>query len=229
MLRQRHGYAPAAGFSIIELLVSVVLGLILVGAVLALVVSVTRANAETIRATRLTQEMRTLVDVIGREVTRARYLQDPLDNVGSGIAADDRMNVLDDSTAGCLRFAYFDPDPDRNPGTNNPAIRAVAFALRNGALWVDVDQLDPATTPVTPPTCAEALTRLSSPEVNVRRFRAEILDDAVDPVTLELLPGNEDSLLALEIEAGFVDDTSGLNIVRTVTERQRIGSSRVTN
>jgi prepilin-type N-terminal cleavage/methylation domain-containing protein len=260
MLMPRHACSAQRGFSLIELMVSVVLGLLLVAAVLSLVVSVTKTNAETIRSTRLTQELRTLLEVVSREVTRARYIEDPLANVGAGVAADMRMNIIDDGDSvgvdvdndgipvagpgvtnptetaaadaaanGCLRLAYFDPDPDRNPATNNPRIRTVVFASRDGALWVGVSNVATATTPVIPPACANANVRLSSPEVNIQRFVAEVRNDADRDADGELDPGNEDSLIQLEIEGAMVGDTSGLGIVRTVNERFRIGSSRVQN
>lgn len=257
MLTSRHAAPVQRGFSLIELMVSVVLGLLLVAAVLSLVVSVTKTNADTIRSTRLTQELRTLLEVVSREVTRARYIEDPLANVGAGVAADMRMNIIDDGDSvgidvdndgipvlgdapveteaadaaddGCLRLAYFDPDPDRNPATNNPRIRTVVFASRDGALWVGVTNVVTTTTPVIPPACANANVRLSSPEVNIQRFVAEVRNDADRDGDGVLDPGNEDSLIQLEIEGAMVGDTSGLDIVRTVTERFRIGSSRVQN
>ena len=75
MLTSRHAAPVQRGFSLIELMVSVVLGLLLVAAVLSLVVSVTKTNADTIRSTRLTQELRTLLEVVSREVTRAHRYQ----------------------------------------------------------------------------------------------------------------------------------------------------------
>lgn len=250
--------AAARGFSVIEVMVSLVLGLLLIISVLALVVSVMRANTETIRSTRLTQELRTLVEVVSREISRARYVQDPLSNVGAALAADMRLNSIDDGDTvgvdvdndgipapgpgvvaptdasddapnGCLRLAYFDPDPDRNPATNDPRFRTVTFAARNGALWVGVANVATTTDPVVPPTCANANVRLSSPEVNIQRFVAEVRNDADRDADGALDPGHEDSLIQIEVEGAMVGDTSGLNIVRTVSERFRVGSSRVQN
>jgi Tfp pilus assembly protein PilW len=53
-----------AGFSLVELMVAMVLALIVIGAVIALVLSMMRANNQTISATRLTQELRATAALI---------------------------------------------------------------------------------------------------------------------------------------------------------------------
>jgi len=70
------------GFSLIELMVAMVAGLLVSGAAVALIVAMIKSNAETIRATRLTQELRTTAEVIARDLRRARSVQDPIANVG---------------------------------------------------------------------------------------------------------------------------------------------------
>lgn len=66
------------GFNLIELMVALVLGLIVSGAVIAFIAAVLRANSETILSTRLTQELRSVNEVISREVRRARYVEDSI-------------------------------------------------------------------------------------------------------------------------------------------------------
>jgi type II secretory pathway pseudopilin PulG len=96
-----------AGVTLIELMISLVLGLIVTGAVLALVVSIMRSNGETIRATRLTQELRSLSDIMTMEVRRARGLSDPLANVGSGGGAPVSACDIDPvPSATCLQVGY---------------------------------------------------------------------------------------------------------------------------
>ena len=72
MLRKMHSRGKGnAGFSLVELMIAMVVGLIVVGAVLALVVSMIRANNQTIQATRLTQELRATAAVIASEAKLA--------------------------------------------------------------------------------------------------------------------------------------------------------------
>lgn len=61
------------GFSLIELMVALVAGLIVVGAVLTFTVSSLRSNTEYIQATRLTQELRTNLAFATDELRRAGY------------------------------------------------------------------------------------------------------------------------------------------------------------
>lgn len=63
----------AAGFTLVELMISIVIGLIVIGAVIAFTVSTVRAYGENISSTRLTQDLRTSVNVITRELRRAGF------------------------------------------------------------------------------------------------------------------------------------------------------------
>ena len=68
---KRKAAARAGGFTLVELMVAMVIGLIVIGAVTALVLSMVRSNKETIAATRLTQELRATTAVITSELQRA--------------------------------------------------------------------------------------------------------------------------------------------------------------
>lgn len=110
--------SPAAqrGFSLIELMVALVVGLIVAGALLAFTVSSVRANAEYVRAARLTQELRTIGQFVDSELRRAGYDEDSLAYVAGTTATKFSAfsPILLDTTAGanCVIYAY-----DRAPGT----------------------------------------------------------------------------------------------------------------
>jgi len=93
----------AAGFSLIELMVALVVGLIVIGAVLALIVSMIRANNQTIQATRLTQELRATAMVIAADLKRARGVSDPFAAAKVPIADIDTINT---DTPGCIIYGY---------------------------------------------------------------------------------------------------------------------------
>ena len=89
----------ARGFSLVEMMVALALGLIVVTAVLALVLSIIRSNRQTLQSTRLNQELRATLAVIASDLRRARSVEDPLTtallirralcpNVPDGQAAD---------------------------------------------------------------------------------------------------------------------------------------------
>lgn len=96
-----------AGVTLVELMIAMVVGLIVIGAAIALAVSLMKANNDSIRSTRLSQEMRALADVAAMEIRRARSLEDPLANVGLGATAFVTCNAITPSADGkCLTFAY---------------------------------------------------------------------------------------------------------------------------
>jgi prepilin-type N-terminal cleavage/methylation domain-containing protein len=120
-----HAPRRAAGFSLVELMIALVLGLILVGAVLSLVVASMRANAENVQSTRLNQELRALAEIIGREVRRARFHKDAMTNIGRGddaaatydaVTITDRLTAPDNDSDGddattdgdCVLYSYQD-------------------------------------------------------------------------------------------------------------------------
>ncbi|MDR7098093.1 prepilin-type N-terminal cleavage/methylation domain-containing protein [Lysobacter niabensis] len=96
--------ARSRGFSLVELMVAMVLGLIVVGAVIALVLAMMRANTQTLRATRLTQELRATLAVVANDFKRARGVVDPLTEATQ--VTGNQLYVVNTATVGCLRYAY---------------------------------------------------------------------------------------------------------------------------
>lgn len=99
------------GFSLVELMVACALGLIVVSAVIALVLSIIRANNQTIQTTRLTQELRATAAVIAADIKRARGVADPLAAAKQGnpfatISLDGVANPADGSVGSCLSYGY---------------------------------------------------------------------------------------------------------------------------
>jgi prepilin-type N-terminal cleavage/methylation domain-containing protein len=106
MLRHVPRSTAQQGLSLVELMIALVAGLIVSGAAVALVVSIMKSNADTIRATRLTQELRTTAELISRELSRARGVQDPVANVGTPTAAMVNECSTITTTATCIRYGY---------------------------------------------------------------------------------------------------------------------------
>jgi prepilin-type N-terminal cleavage/methylation domain-containing protein len=94
----------AQGFTLVEMMVALVVGLIVVGAVLALVVSIMRSNRQTLQATRLNQELRATLAVIANDLRRARSVTDPLTTAKA--LGGNPFAQVDSSSAGCIRYAY---------------------------------------------------------------------------------------------------------------------------
>jgi Tfp pilus assembly protein PilW len=104
------------GFSLIEMMVALVAGMIVVGAVLAFTVASVRANSDYVKSTRLMQELRNITNFITTELKRAGYDENAMEYVGNPTSTDVSVfaPMLIDTTAGanCIIYAY-----DRDPGT----------------------------------------------------------------------------------------------------------------
>lgn len=104
MLTETSSRRPTRGFSLVELMVALVAGLVVVGAVLALVVAIMQSNRETLQATRLNQELRATLGVIANDVRRARSVDDPL--TVAMAAGGNPFSAVSTATAGCVVYAY---------------------------------------------------------------------------------------------------------------------------
>ncbi|MFC0678905.1 PilW family protein [Lysobacter korlensis] len=139
-----------AGFTLIEMMVAMAIGLIVIGAVTGLVLSIIRSNNETIQATRLTQELRATAAVIMGDIKRAGGVVDPLTAATANAGKPLNPFATISSTAGCLRYAY----------ANGAGGEFHAISVRDGAVFLDAA-----------PTAADATcdggTRLSSSFVTI--------------------------------------------------------------
>ncbi len=158
--------ASQRGVTLIELMVGLIAGLLVSGAALSFVVASLRTNSETISATRLNQELRGVLDVVARDLRRARYTADPIANIGRGeaniVAPYDEVNI----TGSCLRFSYEDPEPFR------------AFYLRQtggrGEIVFAAGAADGG--------CDAAGDPISSPEVDITAFQVVPQGTVVGPL-----------------------------------------------
>lgn len=126
------------GLTLIELMIGMALGLIVIGATIGLALSLMRSNNDSIRAARLTQELRAMGDIVSAEVRRARSLVDPLANVGQGAAAFTTCNAISPglpvapetrNSSSCLVIAY-----QCNPSDGSGQYRMIRLAS-NGLVY----------------------------------------------------------------------------------------------
>ena len=142
----------ASGFSLVEMMIALVAGLIVMGAVLAFTVSSVKANSEFTRSTRLMQELRNVDDYIVDELKRAGYDEDAMGYVASNSATDVSpfSPIYVDTTAGanCVIYAY-DREPG-NPGVidgGSGEIRAIRRVTINGVGVIEVAESTATITP----------------------------------------------------------------------------------
>jgi len=91
------------GFTLIEMMVALALGLVVMTAVLALVLSIIRSNRQTLQATRLNQELRATLAVVASDMRRARGVGDPLT---TALAVGGNPFGAMSANGNCIMYAY---------------------------------------------------------------------------------------------------------------------------
>jgi Tfp pilus assembly protein PilW len=104
------------GLTLVEIMIAMVLGILLMGAVITIFTTTVKSSVENIRMVHLNQELRMLMGLISDELKRAGYSGDPNNH--------DFRNALNwDPGSNCLRYAY-DVNGD---GTLDPNDESFAF------------------------------------------------------------------------------------------------------
>lgn len=104
-----------SGFSLIELMVSLVAGMIVVGAVLAFALSSIRSNSEYVRSTRLTLELRTNLQTAVEDLRRAGFDQNAMKYISrppTFTEASPFSRIFLSTDNDCVIYAYDRADPD---------------------------------------------------------------------------------------------------------------------
>jgi len=173
------------GLSLVELMVALVAGLIVTGAVLAFTLSSLRVNSEYVRSTRLTLELRNSLNFIADELRRAGYNEDAMNYVGrptsytqsSPFAAIQVQNA--GAANGCIVYAYDRGEPGGNAGVVDLArgeIRGIRRRVRDGVGVIEFAESSGTAAPACdgaspdyttyPPTCSSSgWCALSDPRV----------------------------------------------------------------
>jgi prepilin-type N-terminal cleavage/methylation domain-containing protein len=111
--RPRHASAHAQGFTLVELMVSLVIVLIVATVTIKIEANVFESNGRSINMIQLTQQMRSAIQLISRDIRRAGYNDDALARFLStqGISSGIAMGTLDaNGNANCLQVSYDDLD-----------------------------------------------------------------------------------------------------------------------
>lgn len=143
-------FAPSnspRGFSLVEMMVAIVAGMIVSLAVITFMMSSMRSNGEYVQSTRLTQELRNTLDLIVRDVSRAGYNDDALSYVslpntspfapifikdtGSTVTPGTASSYVNADTDGCILYAYDRTHPN---GATAASGTAGAIDVANGEI-----------------------------------------------------------------------------------------------
>lgn len=221
------------GFGLIELLISIVIGLIVVAGITSLVVATLRANTDNLQMTRLTQEMRGVTQLVTRDLRRAGFDRTAIRDFGTGgqtnnafmgINAFDDSNTEKDLSAGfdstaaeratCILFSYdADGDGDAQPGE----FRGFRLDADNNAIEVKVSGA------ATDADCSDGTweTLTDTATVRVDEFSISTVDGNPVPVLTDsdgnvILTVRE---MVVRLDAGLVNDPS---VQRSMRETVRV-------
>lgn len=95
-----------AGLSLVEMMVALVAGLVVIGAVLSFVVTTMRANNQNTQVTRVMQDLRVTMGLVSRELRRAGYDRNAIDVVGTNVVASTFSTLTINATQDCVVIAY---------------------------------------------------------------------------------------------------------------------------
>lgn len=191
------------GVSLIELMIALVAGLVVTGAAVALILAIMKSNSETIKGTRLTQELRATADVVAKDLRRARSVRDPIGNIDVTTKVN-QCNAITLTTSSvppnnCVSYGY-----DCTAGGNG-AFRSIGWSN------FKVRLVSSSTgTAACPPAAGDA--QLSSDAVKITRF--QVTNPSTDTYTITLV-------------GRFANDSSATPLIRSYSQTVRIRSSAV--
>jgi len=137
--RSIRRFAPVSaqferGFNLIELMISIVIGMLVVAGALSLIVAMNTSNATTVESARLTQELRATLQLIADDLRRARRLNDPFREIGKGALTAAQTpplpyygpyDTIANPTSDCILYSY------QGQETNSTSIDTAARTVSN--------------------------------------------------------------------------------------------------
>lgn len=131
MLKKR----PERGFSLIELMVSMTIGIFLLLGFTTFLTNTLASNANTFKMSRVNQEMRAVMTLMVRDIRRAGYWGSPsyaagaLSGVSSGATYVNPFQNLNTATGGCILYRY-----DKNGNGSLDSNEYFGFLLSSGVI-----------------------------------------------------------------------------------------------
>lgn len=143
-------FSLSRGFGLIELMISILLGLIVIAAVTSLVLATLRVDTETLRMTRLTQDLRSVMALVTRDIRRAGYWPYAIEDIGSGASLNphdamtfDDVDLSDGLDARCMLFSHHEDGAGSVGAVDAP--EREGFRLDPDNLWIEA--ADPGSGP----------------------------------------------------------------------------------
>jgi type II secretory pathway component PulJ len=212
----------AGGFSLVELMVAMIAGLIIIGAAILFAVSSLRSYSENMLSAKLTQELRAGMNLVVRELRRAGHDSTSVSRVLTTSSASGFDNLVVDEAASCITYEY-----DRQVGGAGPdATEIRGFRLSDGVLQLAAsgDAVD----------CADDAEweDITDPDVvTITKFEPELVESTFCAQVAEHDTDGDDVIDAYDMARGSVRTislclagqmASGDAITRHVTDSVRV-------
>ncbi|WP_372741216.1 PilW family protein [Neptunomonas sp.] len=132
-IRETQRFAKQRGMSLIEIMISLVISLILLGGLLSLYMAFNQSSFDLIRNIKLEQEIRATISFMAKDIKRAGFINDAHSNMGDSNYCslsyfDDctNKNSLFSTSSGNIAYSY-DADLDATPEN-------YSFSLNSGEI-----------------------------------------------------------------------------------------------
>ena len=173
----RGGRRQGHGFTLIEMMLALVAGLIVSAAALSFFLSSMKSNGEYVQSTRLTQELRNSLDLITRDLRRAGYDEKALGYLATGSASGlthicrttggSNTCITNGSVGDCIIYAYDSGDASAVDGQVDPDYGEVRGIRRktdtiNGVANTGIIEYAVSRSGFTKPACGDAKANYTS-------------------------------------------------------------------
>lgn len=201
-----------SGVTLIELMVAMVISLVVSGSLVMLMANTMGTGTQTIQMTRLTQEMRSAMQLMTRDLRRANYHVGALNCFGNIDCNPDtsKIKVITPEGGDCFRFWY-----DRDP-TAGPDAGAFQLFTRSGVNVVQMATEDNATV-----TCGSdwgASRDITDPSfMNVTSFVVSNAD-SYNEVISEDSDTQTVSKIRLTLTAALLNTPTGIPVTKTIED-----------
>ncbi|MBM7456926.1 type IV pilus assembly protein PilW [Oceanisphaera litoralis] len=165
------------GFSIVELMVSMVAGLVVVAGAISLFTSVIVSGNTTLMLSRLNQDVQVITDMLARDIQRAGYHPSAAQDMASGTPSSsakstkyqfsttaDLYTASGATAPGCIRIKYWDPDPASGAGS---VVRVYGYDTANKLLKVSTSYTEPGSGALGSGDCSGGSKLVSETEVQI--------------------------------------------------------------
>lgn len=213
MIFNRLNKFNVRGFTLIELMIAILIGLLVVGATLTIYLTTIRGSSNTIKQTRLNQDMAVTLSLMANDIRRAGYWGGAV--VGANLTDNPFSDVVVGNANTCITYSYdanawdFDETPTYDPDVNSAAPEEdeyFGFRLNDGDVEIRVE-VDPLPSPGTVPDCDDGtwvdLTDGGEIEVTRLEFILNTDNSVINSVTNNTITAREVSIF---IEARMVSD-----------------------